>query len=220
MDLIALIVMTLAVTPSGAMSPGPLTVSAIASGVGRGWRGGVLVSLGHMIFELPYVVLLSFALTTIKSLLKGILGYVFILIASGFIVFFAYLLIKDALRISNEDTNVSSRGRKVISANPVITGFVLTAFNVYFLLWWVSVGFPLIVGATSLGIIGFVAMYSAHVWMDFAWLGIISELGGRGASLMGRKYYKIFLLTLAAVLLLFAINLITTKFLGVHILPF
>ncbi len=214
MDLLTLALLTLAVTPSGAMSPGPLTVSAIASGIGRGWRGGVLVSMGHMIFELPYVVFLSFALGSIKYVLEGPLGYLLITVASGFIVFFAYLLIKDALRGS------SAGEVRAVRTNPVVTGLVLTAFNVYFLLWWVSVGFPLIIGAASLGIAGFVVMYSAHVWMDFAWLGLMSELGGRGASLMGRKYYRAFLLALAAVLLLFAINLMTSKYLGIKVLPF
>ena len=43
----------MAITPSGAFSPGPLTASAVALGSSKGWRAGMRVALGHTLFELP-----------------------------------------------------------------------------------------------------------------------------------------------------------------------
>lgn len=221
-SLAALAAMTVAVSPSGAMSPGPLTASAIVlGGRGRGWRAGLLVALGHTLAELPYVVLLCFAFRYVGSVLQGPVGAVLVVGAAAFITYFAVLLIRDALKPSIPSPNASSGGRPVVSGGlgPVLTGFLLTALNAYFLLWWVSAGLTLIVTASSLGVVGIAVMYVSHVWLDYAWLGAMGEIGGRGAALMGSKGYRVFLGVMAAILLFFALNMVLARFAGVSLLP-
>jgi len=221
-SLAALAAMTVAVSPSGAMSPGPLTASAIVlGGHGRGWRAGLLVALGHTLAELPYVVLLCFAFRYVGSVLQGPVGAALVVGAAAFITYFAVLLIRDALKPSIPSPKASSGGRSVVSGGlgPVLTGFLLTALNAYFLLWWVSAGLTLIVTASSLGVAGIAVMYVSHVWLDYAWLGAMGEIGGRGAALMGSKGYRVFLGVMAAVLLFFALNMVLARFAGVSLLP-
>ena len=58
--MLSLIASIILITPSGAFSPGPLTASAIALGASKGWRAGLYVAVGHMLFELPYVYALTY----------------------------------------------------------------------------------------------------------------------------------------------------------------
>jgi len=223
-SLAALVMMTVAVSPSGAMSPGPLTASTIVLG-GRsgGWRAGVLVALGHTLAELPYVTLLCIAFRYVGSVLQGPAGAALVVAAAVFITYFAVLLIRDALKPGDEAPSQaeSSSSRSVVSGglNPVLTGFLLTALNAYFLLWWVSAGLTLIVTASSLGVVGVAVMYVSHVWLDYAWLGAMGEIGGRGAALIGSRGYRVFLGVMAAILLFFALNMVSTRFLGISFLP-
>ena len=226
MSLAALATMTVAVSPSGAMSPGPLTASAIVlGGQGRGWRAGLLVALGHTLAESPYVILLCVAFRYVGSVLQGPAGAVLVIGAAAFITYFAVLLIRDALGpgASSSQGGSSSGRRSVVSVSgglgPVLTGFLLTALNAYFLLWWVSAGLTLIVTASSLGVVGVAVMYVSHVWLDYVWLGAMGEVGGRGAALMGSRGYRVFLMVMAAILLFFALNMVLTRFAGISLLP-
>ncbi len=223
-SLAALAAMTVAVSPSGAMSPGPLTASAIVlGGQGRGWRAGLLVALGHTLAELPYVILLCVAFGYVGSVLQGSVGAILVIGAAVFITYFAVLLIMDALKPNaslSQDRSSSGKQSWVSGGlGPVLTGFLLTALNAYFLLWWVSAGLTLIVTASSLGVVGVAVMYVSHVWLDYAWLGAMGEIGGRGTALMGSRGYRVFLGVMAVTLLFFALNMVLARFAGISLLP-
>lgn len=196
------------ISMSGALSPGPLTIANIALGVKGGWRSGVLVAFGHMAFEMPYVFMLALFYDTISSWLSS--GYTrisFTLFVAGFMGFFAYMLIRDAL--STRGFGGNQGGVKIVHTNPVIVGLVLTGLNAYFLLWWASVGLPLIEGALSLGFpLGVLYMYALHVWLDYTWLGTTAYAAYHGSRILGPRGARILLLALAGVLLFFATTLL------------
>ncbi len=52
-SVLAIAFQVMAVSASGALSPGPLTVATMALGTRGGWKAGVFVSFGHALFELP-----------------------------------------------------------------------------------------------------------------------------------------------------------------------
>ncbi len=182
-----------------------------------------MVALGHTLAELPYVILLCVAFRYVGSVLQGPVGAVLVIGAAVFITYFAVLLIRDALKpnVTPPQSSSSSGKQSVISGGlgPVLTGFLLTALNAYFLLWWVSAGLTLIVSASSLGVVGVAVMYVSHVWLDYAWLGTMGEIGGRGATLMGSKGYRVFLGVMATILLFFALNMVLARFVGISLLP-
>jgi len=208
---------TLLITPSGALSPGPLSASAVAIGALMGPVGGLLVALGHMLFELPYVVLL---VKWAEKLSRAISKYEkpLNLAVAGFIVFFAYGLILDAIAAAHGVVRTSSAMTASTPLGALMVGLVLTAFNPYFLAWWATVGLPLVRGAAAHGGKGFAAMYSSHVWMDYVWLALLAA-GGAGLSRITGLYAAL-LLGLAAVLLVFAANLVARGLLGRRLLPF
>lgn len=215
MDLLSLALATLTVTPSGALSPGPLTTATIALGARDSWRAGIRVALGHSIVEFLYIIALYLAFEQIHVLLEGVIGNLLVIVATLMIVYFALLLLRDAIK----GVNIQETGFKAIQ-NPLLVGVTFTGLNVFFLIWWISIGFKLIVDAISLGMIGIIVMYLSHVWIDYAWLTLIAEAGAKAKSILGSLGYRILLAILGTLLIIFGANMITTRFLGSNILPF
>jgi len=197
-----IVLKTLVVTPSGALSPGLLSASAVAVGAASGPIGGLAVALGHMAFELPYVFLLSRTIGKISSQLqrfKKLLG----IIVFGFVLFFVKGLIESPTMPS------------VSVSDAFLAGFAFTAFNFYFLLWWATVGLPL-VELASTDKKSFMLMYASHVWMDYIWLAALAALGST-AYLMGGLTYLNYVL--AALLMLFGIDVLLKSLFDKGILP-
>lgn len=211
--MIDLVLTTVVISLSGALSPGPLTASTMAIGINGGWRGGFKVALGHTVAEFPYVILLAFLMGSVKYYLDmPLIKMPMSITISIFIGYFAYLLLLDALK---GPSSSSSGFRKTISANPITVGIVLTAFNPYFLLWWATVGLPLINMSLALGVFsGIIVMYVSHVWLDYAWLSLIAHVPYSGASLFGGKLYRIILIILCVILIVFAIEILYETFLA------
>ncbi len=197
-----LVTRTLVVTPSGALSPGLLSASAVAVGINMGALGGLLVALGHTAFELPYVFLLTKLMGKIRAHLTKLQKPLSLLVFA-FALFFAWGLLGPA---SMPEVSVS---------NAFVAGFVFTAFNFYFLLWWATVGLPLVELASN-NAKSFAVMYASHVWMDYVWLVFLASLGN-AISLLGYMQYLNY--ALAAMLVLFALDILLKSFVGKGIIP-
>jgi len=208
---------TVLLTISGAFAPGPLSFSAIIVGGRSGVLGGIFIALGHMLFELPYVLaLLWFEENVVKAIEAA--KQVMVVVAAAFIFYFAYLTAKTAT-FEGVNSVTESRLGRLLRMHPILVGFVLTAFNPYFLLWWVSVGYPIVTAmASNLPLVPLI--YTAHVSLDYLWLGLLAFLGGSSARLLSSKAYGYFMRLLALVLALFGVDLLARTFLGVPLLPF
>jgi len=130
------------------------------------------------------------------------------------ILYFAYLLLRNAYRGVSIDT-ANTR----VSTNPLVVGFVFTALNPHFLLWWLSIGMALVAQIQSLGLASLAVIYPAHVWLDLAWLTLVAELSRRGSQVIGPQGQKVLLAALSSVLILFALNTILRALLNISILP-
>jgi threonine/homoserine/homoserine lactone efflux protein len=211
--LTTLAIQVIAVSASGALSPGPLTIATIALGARGGWRSGILVSLGHTFFELPYLVVLVFAFNVLTGFLRASVS-ILAVVGALVILYFAYLLLRDAYRGVNLNTS-----NTLISTNPLIVGFMFTALNPYFLIWWLSIGMTLIAQIQNIGLTSLVIIYPAHVWLDFAWLSIVAELSKRGSKALSLRGQRIMLTTLGVILIIFALNTILKSTLNISIIP-
>ena len=195
---------TVLVTPSGAFSPGVLSAAAIAAGATLGPVGGLIVSTGHVAFELPYVFALSKLMGRLRPIIKRLEKPLSIIVLA-FAIFFAWGLLGG-----------SSGMRKVNVSDAFLAGFVFTASNAYFLLWWATVGLPLI-ELTEGRLDRFLVMYASHAWLDYLWLGLLAGIGNV-STLLG-PYKGLFNLALAALLLIFAIDIVLKSFTGRSLLP-
>ena len=207
------VVDTLVVTPSGALSPGMLSAAAVAVGAYLGALGGLAVALGHMVFELPYVGALVYWAERLESLLRRV-ERPLALLTLAFAAYFAYGLAASALEVLGGGSAVEASGWPSLFTSgllgAVAAGVVFTGGNPYFLAWWLTIGMPLVRGAARYGARGFAAMYSAHVWMDYAWLALLAGAGGLSQTL--GKLYAWVLLGLAALLLYFAAAVVVRAF--------
>ncbi|MET1124854.1 MAG: LysE family transporter [Archaeoglobaceae archaeon] len=184
------------ISASGAMSPGPLTAVAAASGVRRRWKGGFMVSVGHTIVELPLVLLLA----------AGVLSFVqsesfvkFMSFAGGaMLLFFAYLTAKSAF--GDVEARDSQR-------SPLLAGVALTLLNPFFIAWWATIGAALVAEAVMLaGYAGIAVLYISHVWLDFAWLTFVASVASFSAGMV--KVYRTVLLALAILVAIFGADFI------------
>jgi threonine/homoserine/homoserine lactone efflux protein len=213
-SLAGIVAATLLISPSGALSPGPLSTSAVIMGArGRGAREGFLVAAGHMAFELPYVYLLVRSFGSISS--SPGTQRMLTLVSAGFIFLFAALTLRDAVRGARPDTGGSGP-----IYGSFATGVILTGLNPFFLAWWPSVAMPIIREAALMGAAGFAAMYASHVWYDFAWLGFLGYAGRKGTEALEGRIYGALLAGFAALLLVFGADMLARSFAGRAVLPF
>lgn len=221
MDIIQLMITTVAISISGAFSPGPLTTSAITIGARKIANGGLLVALGHMMFELPYVLFIALFIAQIDNIFLNntYIAYALTTLIFFFIMFFAYNTLKDGWRILKTH-QLKVFGKHTFTLNPVIVGVLLTALNPYFLLWWVSAGLPLIQVSISMGFTYLLLMYIAHVWLDYLWLAIMGFAGEKSAKILKSKGYGLLLMCLGLLLIIFAVDLSLRTFIGLSLLPF
>jgi len=217
-SLTALILYTIVLTASGAFAPGPLTFSAIIVGGRKGWKTGLSIATGHVIFELPFILVLGVLEAALLQLVKGAARIMDIL-AALFLLYFAYISAKPFLRGGHEFDGAGMPGSGLIDRHPLIVGTLLTGLNPYFLLWWMTAGYPIITvimrGVVELGV-----LYGIHASMDYLWLTLMAGLGYAGSRLMDNKYYRGFMVGLSVFMALFGIDFLARGLLGVSILPF
>jgi threonine/homoserine/homoserine lactone efflux protein len=214
-DPAAFLIEVVIVSLSGALAPGPLTASTAALGAQRGWRAGFMVSVGHMIVEFPLVIVISlgvlaaFTASSEAGLVLGLIGGVFL-------VCFGIMTGRDAVH-AELPKPTDTKNSKSYGA-PLSVGMTLSAFNPYFIIWWIGVGAPLIMEALGIG--GFpmlAAFYVSHVWLDFFWLTLVASIASLGR--LNAKYYRIILAALSVLVFLFGVNLILRVSLGISIIP-
>jgi len=207
------IVKVVLITSSGALSPGPLTASTIAAGSNEGWKSGFKISVGHMAVEFPLVFLIAFG---IASLLTTPIVEKVISFAGGtLLIILGVFMLKDVFKKELGDMNASSDTVR----SPVIIGVLLSLLNPYFLVWWILVGGSLIIEAVAIaGLIGVGLMFIAHIWMDYAWLMLISELSKRGKQILKTKGYKALLAGISLALIFFGLDFISLSIFGSELL--
>jgi len=197
-----LIVEIVSLTSSGALSPGPLTFSAIVLGMKKGWKAGFLEAVGHTLFEFPLVLLIGVGSSHIinNEFFLNIAG----MIGGLALIIFSILLLQDLISLRRGD------GERVlkISGGPILTGFLFTALNPYFIVWWTTVGLKLIIDIILAGGILFVIfLYPIHVWMDYLWLSLVSYLSSKGRKL-GVKIQAGILIIFIIILMYYGIKFI------------
>jgi len=201
LDALSFVSTVVIVTASGALAPGPLLFATVSHGAKSGAKGGLLVSVGHMLFELPLTIFLALGFSTVVDQpivrpLTGLLGGVALL-------FFGVLQIRESLVPKRGQTRFSG----MLVRNPILLGIVFTGLNPYFIMWWLTIGINFISDALGfLSFFGFVLMYVSHVWMDYAWLTLTAYLARRGASVVGSKGYRILMTVFGLILICFGLN--------------
>ncbi len=188
------------ISASGVMAPGPLFAATIASGMKEGKLAGLKVAVGHTVVEFPLVILIGIGVLSLEAMPQfqvtvGVLG------ALG-IFAFASLQLRAILK---KQTSVQKESRY----SPYLTGILLTGLNPFFLIWWFTIGFLLISDAFSMwSFLGILIMFGLHIWMDYAWLFVVSMLSSKGARFLTNRGYKFCMIAINMALIYFGISFI------------
>ena len=162
---------------SGAMMPGPMLGVTIEGSLKKKWTAGPLIVLGHGILELILIIVMTFGLKDFFSnpTIAGIIG----LLGGVYLAWMGYGMIKSGLKktvsLNNQKTQMSS-GMK----NLVLAGFIVSATNPYFIMWWASTGMESIRQAYALGLIGVLLFFIGHIMSDLVWYSSVSIAFARG----------------------------------------
>ncbi|MDI9619354.1 MAG: LysE family transporter [Candidatus Nezhaarchaeota archaeon] len=192
-----------AISASGALSPGPLTAVAATIGARRGWRSGLLIAMGHAAVELPLV---AFIAAGLMVAIEGALTSNLLALAGGaFLLFFGSLTFRDAVKF----TWPPKASAPLLHENPFLVGALLSLLNPFFIIWWLGVGSPLVYEAVRLwGVYGLAVMYLSHVWLDLAWLPAVTYLASLGR--LNVKALRLMLFLLAAAVLYFGFSFVAS----------
>lgn len=173
--LIEFIFLTLTISLSGVMAPGPMSAVTINHGT-HSRLAGLKVASGHAIIELPVIFALFFGIKIITQF-TDITTY--ITLAGSIVLCILATLTLKSLR--NNNTTIQSY-------TPMVDGIVLSAFNPYFYVWWLTIGLSLIQKAIIFGATGLALFSVLHLACDYLWLLLLSIISFAGASFLGTRF--------------------------------
>lgn len=186
---------------SGALAPGPLFFVTVSHGIKSGTKSGILFSIAHSLVEFSLVMLLALGLLSVANvpavrLAVGVAG-------GAALIVFGAMQIRGSFSYKPEETKTGQSATR----NLFLLGLALTGLNPYFIVWWLTVGANLIfISLEFAGLAGVVFMFVCHVWVDYAWLILVSGFAKRSSKILRFKWYRILMTIFGAVLIYFGLT--------------
>jgi len=186
---------------SGALAPGPLFFVTVSHGIKSGTKSGILFSIAHSLVEFALVMLLALGLLSVANvpavrLAVGVAG-------GAALIVFGAMQIRSSFSYKPEETKIGQSATR----NLFLIGLALTGLNPYFIVWWLTVGANLIfISLEFAGLAGVVFMFVCHVWVDYAWLILVSGFAKRSSKILRFKWYRILMTVFGAVLIYFGLT--------------
>ncbi len=203
-QLLGFAIVVIVISASGVLSPGPLFTANIFYGLKGGAKAGLKMAYGHTLVELPLVLLLglgAFSLETIPEFRT----YIAIIGALGLFVF-AGIQLKQIFKNSLETINEPKHG-------PFLAGILFSAFNPFFIIWWLTIGFKLISDSLIFwSFWGILIMFLLHIWMDYVWLSSTALVSSRISKILSNRNFKVLVVGLSVVLVYFGITFLIDVF--------
>jgi len=186
---------------SGALAPGPLFFVTVSHGIKSGTKSGILFSIAHSLVEFSLVMLLALGLLSVANvpavrLAVGVAG-------GAALIVFGAMQIRGSFSYKPEETKTGQSATR----NLFLIGLALTGLNPYFIVWWLTVGANLIfISLEFAGLAGVVFMFVCHVWVDYAWLILVSGFAKRSSKILRFKWYRVLMAVFGLVLIYFGLT--------------
>ncbi|MCX7776902.1 MAG: LysE family translocator [Armatimonadetes bacterium] len=184
--LVGLLGSSFMVALSGALMPGPLTISAVERAMRYGAIAAVLVALGHSAIELPTTVVLAFGLHLANvKLLKVLIG----IIGGSMIILMGISMLRT--NIDSDSISVERKLDRHAQLSSISAGVISSLSNPYWSIWWLTVGASMIGISLNSGMLGVGTFYIGHILGDILWLALIGIAIERGVALLRGSTYKV-----------------------------
>jgi threonine/homoserine/homoserine lactone efflux protein len=192
--MIVFLIQTVILSLTGVMAPGPITAATLGSGT-RSPFAGLMVAVGHGIVEIPLMVAIYYGMGNILEV-DAVRAVVFTL-GGVFLLLMGTGMLRGIPRAAEiMATNTGS---------PFTIGIMLSMGNVYFLLWWATVGASLITKAVGFGLVGVLGFSIVHWLCDAIWLTTLSSISYRGGRRFGVRFQQVVAGICGTFLLIFAV---------------
>lgn len=186
------------ISSSGVMSPGPLFAANIFYGLKESVKGGLKMSLGHTVVELPLIILLGIGIVSLESVPQ--FRIVIAVLGALGLFGFAGLQLKSVFRHDAANQIKTKYG-------PFLSGILFSALNPFFIIWWFTVGFKLISDSIVLwSFWGLLILFALHIWMDFAWLGSTSYLSSKSSKFLSQRNFRFLFIIISGFMIYFGIT--------------
>jgi len=196
MTLLAFYGLVVTISLSGVMAPGPITALTLVRGR-RDPLAGFWINIGHAAAETPLIIAL---LVGLQPLLESEIVYRGVSLAGGVVM----LWMGGGLLLKGPENNPAD-GPGPARRNPVYEGMAMTAFNPYWLLWWLTVGAGLISRARAFGTpYVYLFMIVIHLLCDLSWGTFLSFAAHRGEGVFQPRSWRRIEMGCGLVLILFA----------------
>jgi threonine/homoserine/homoserine lactone efflux protein len=180
---------------TGALALGPTLVATINASIAGDWTIGLKVSLGHVIVELFLVILILLGLATVAlpytSAIAGIGGIA--------LVAFGVLTIAGGRKATMRSSSLQP------VANPYMAGFVTSAANPYFWIWWLTIGSAMVIAGLQGGLVLVGAFMIGHWSADIVWLTVVSTGVSQGRTIVSDSTYQKIIALCGIFLILFGV---------------
>jgi threonine/homoserine/homoserine lactone efflux protein len=203
-QLLGFAIVVIVISASGVLSPGPLFTANIFYGLKGGAKAGLKMAYGHTLVEFPLVILLGLGAFSLEAI-PEFRTYIAIIGALGLFVF-AGIQLKQIFKNSVEPINGPKHG-------PFLAGVLLSAFNPFFIIWWLTIGLKLISDALIYwSFWGILIMFLLHIWMDYVWLSSTALVSSKISKILSNRNFKVLVVGLSVVLVYFGITFLIDAF--------
>ncbi len=184
-----------AVGLTGALMSGPMLFATIDSSLKKGWIAGPEVVFGHALLEFAVVILIVLGMASFigSSAISAIS-----VVGGSVLIVFGAMTIKGA----NDASNALHSGDTIVS-NPIAAGFLTSASNPYFWIWWLAAGSALVLRGLEISLMAVAFFVIGHWMADLGWYSFVSTSFSRGKGLMSSKTYKRILFSCGLFLMVF-----------------
>ncbi|MBN2122447.1 LysE family transporter [Candidatus Micrarchaeota archaeon] len=162
LEIVAFLIGVAAVTLSETMVPGPVT-AVLVNKSHKNKYAGSLLTIGHVIIELPLILLIGLGLAQFLTLP---LPKALISVAGGAMIFrMGYLMFAN---------RHNYKVKEIEDERGILAAGIIATFSPYFFIWWATAGSILVISSLEFGIMGFVLFIIVHQLTDLAWYQALS----------------------------------------------
>jgi threonine/homoserine/homoserine lactone efflux protein len=178
-EIVSMLVLGFVIGLTGALAPGPTLVATINASLAGSWTAGLKISLGHILIESAIFLLIVLGLSSIASPYTAVIGGV----GGIALIVFGIMTIQGSRTASLTTPGTGS------AANPYMAGFLTSAANPYFWIWWLSVGSAMVIAGLQGGIFLAVVFMIGHWGADTGWFTLVSTSVSRGKTILSDTAY-------------------------------
>jgi threonine/homoserine/homoserine lactone efflux protein len=202
-EILSTLVLGFLIGLTGALAPGPTLVATINASLAGNWTAGLKVSLGHIVIETAIFFLIILGLASMAS------PYMILIALVGGIA----LIIFGIMTITGSQTATLSATPTQVVASPYMAGFLTSAANPYFWIWWLSVGSALLIKSLEGGLLLAVVFMIGHWSADTLWYTFVSTGISKGKTILPDTTYHRIMAACGIFLILFGLYYLSGVFL-------